>query len=57
LWGGGNMRKFDEEFFRADFFHDHRFKLGNLKFSDLLNENQGIKSWEESTTSSNKPLR
>jgi hypothetical protein len=39
LYGGANRKKFDQEFFGADFFGRHPFKLGVLKFSHLLNEN------------------
>ncbi len=55
-FGGGNVRKFDEEFFGSKFFREHRFKLGNLKFSDLVNENRVIESWADFTASSNIPI-
>ena len=55
-FGGENLRKFDEEFFGSGFFLEHRYKLGNLKFSDLVHENGGIKSWRDFTASSNIPI-
>jgi hypothetical protein len=55
-FGGENLRKFDEEFFGSGFFLEHRYKLGNLKFSDLVHGNGGIKSWRDFTASSNIPI-
>jgi hypothetical protein len=39
MYGGENRKKFDSEFFGEDFFNDHRYRLGNLKYSHLLDEN------------------
>jgi hypothetical protein len=39
LYGGADRRKFDHEFFGANFFARHPFKIGTLQYSHLLNEN------------------
>jgi hypothetical protein len=39
LYGGANRKKFDQEFFEPELFEHYSFKLGVLKFSHLLNEN------------------
>jgi hypothetical protein len=39
MYGGENRKSFDQEFFGPDFFGNHRYKLGTLKFSHLLNDN------------------
>ncbi len=39
MYGGEDRIKFDQEFFGPDFFGNHRYKLGTLKFSHLLNDN------------------
>jgi hypothetical protein len=46
-FGGENRRKFDEEFFGNEFFQHNRYKLGNLKFSHLQNDNREILGWAE----------
>jgi hypothetical protein len=39
LYGGANRKKFNQEFFGPELFDRHPYKLGVLKFSHLLNEN------------------
>jgi hypothetical protein len=47
-YGGEERKSFDEEFFGAEFFERNRYKIGNLKFADLVSAN-GIKTWGEFT--------
>jgi hypothetical protein len=47
-YGGEERKSFDEEFFGAEFFERNRYKIGNLKFADLVSAN-GIKTCGEFT--------
>ncbi len=42
FYGGENRRLFDETFFGEQNFQENRYKLGNLKMSDLLNANNTV---------------
>jgi hypothetical protein len=43
FYGGEDRRWFDETFFGEQNFRENRYKIGNLKMSDLLNANNTVK--------------
>ena len=53
MYGGVNRKKFDHEFFGENFFEQHSFKLGTLKFSHLINANNDFLDFNAFVQTSN----